>query len=139
MQSPSTAVAKEGGSSPTDQQSETMSSTSLLLLQRPPSPASVCCRYTDVKRKEDRSTFIRPHEGLFGLREWLDEGVNFKVPDWVNFWFLLGAALCPVPCSLAGGLRGLRRAQGAGRACKLEGAFAATCPALPPLSPGLAT
>ena len=32
-----------------------------------------------MKRKEDRSTFIRPHEGLFGLREWLEEGVNFKV------------------------------------------------------------
>ena len=37
------------------------------------------CRYTDVKRKEDRSTFIRPHEGLFGLREWIEEGVDFKV------------------------------------------------------------
>lgn len=36
-------------------------------------------RYTDVKRKEDRSTFIRPHEGLFGLREWVEEGIDFKV------------------------------------------------------------
>jgi HB1, ASXL, restriction endonuclease HTH domain len=26
--------------------------------------------YTDVKRKEGLSIFIRPHEGLFGLREW---------------------------------------------------------------------
>lgn len=32
-----------------------------------------------MKRKEDRSTFVRPHEGLFGLREWLEEGVEFKV------------------------------------------------------------
>ena len=52
--------------------------------------------YTDVKRKEDRSTFIRPHEGLFGLREWLEEGVDFKVPDWVNFRFL-GPARLPPP------------------------------------------
>ena len=36
-------------------------------------------RYTDVKRKEDRSTFIRPHKGLFGLREWMEEGIDFKV------------------------------------------------------------
>jgi hypothetical protein len=26
--------------------------------------------YTDVKRKERTSVFIRPVEGLFGLREW---------------------------------------------------------------------
>lgn len=38
-----------------------------------------CCRYTDVKRKEDRSLFIRPHEGLFGLREWIDEGIEYHV------------------------------------------------------------
>lgn len=30
--------------------------------------------YTDVKRKEEFSVFIRPSEGLFGLREWLDQG-----------------------------------------------------------------
>ena len=35
--------------------------------------------YTDVKRKEGQSVFIRPHEGLFGLREWNDEGVQFLV------------------------------------------------------------
>ena len=28
--------------------------------------------YTDIKRKEGESTFIRPKEGLFGLREWDD-------------------------------------------------------------------
>ena len=36
--------------------------------------------YTDVKRKEGHSIFIRPHEGLFGLREWADKGLVFKVP-----------------------------------------------------------
>ena len=35
--------------------------------------------YTDVKRKESNSVFIRPHEGLFGLREWADKGLVFKV------------------------------------------------------------
>lgn len=36
--------------------------------------------YTDVKRKESNSVFIRPHEGLFGLREWADKGLVFKDP-----------------------------------------------------------
>ncbi|KAL4526428.1 hypothetical protein Ndes2526A_g00878 [Nannochloris sp. 'desiccata'] len=31
--------------------------------------------YTDIKRKEGHSLFVRPREGLFGLREWIDEGV----------------------------------------------------------------
>ena len=39
-----------------------------------------------MKRKEDRSTFIRPHEGLFGLREWAEEGVEYEV----RFLGLLG-------------------------------------------------
>ncbi len=30
--------------------------------------------YTDVKRKPETSVFTRPEEGLFGLREWEDEG-----------------------------------------------------------------
>lgn len=30
--------------------------------------------YTDVRKKADASIFIRPTEGLFGLREWLEEG-----------------------------------------------------------------
>lgn len=30
--------------------------------------------YTDIKRKGDESLFIRPSEGLFGLRKWLLEG-----------------------------------------------------------------
>lgn len=30
--------------------------------------------YTDVKRKPETSVFTRPEEGLFGLREWDDEG-----------------------------------------------------------------
>lgn len=35
--------------------------------------------YTDIKRKEGQSIFIRPHEGLFGLREWIEQGVAFQV------------------------------------------------------------
>lgn len=35
--------------------------------------------YTDIKRKEGRSIFIKPHEGLFGLREWWDMGYRFLV------------------------------------------------------------
>lgn len=35
--------------------------------------------YTDIKRKEGQSVFIRPHEGLFGLREWVEQGVAFQV------------------------------------------------------------
>eukprot|EP00887_Chlorella_sp_A99_P008047 scaffold12.g8047.t1 len=37
--------------------------------------------YTDIKRKarfEGHSVFIRPHEGLFGLREWIEQGVVFQ-------------------------------------------------------------
>eukprot|EP00798_Chlamydomonas_sp_ICE-L_P013473 gene13473-19333_t len=30
--------------------------------------------YTDIKRKLDQSVFTRPQEGLFGLREWIEEG-----------------------------------------------------------------
>lgn len=44
-------------------------------------PYIVCptCSYTDIKRKEGQSVFIRPHEGLFGLREWIEQGVAFQV------------------------------------------------------------
>lgn len=49
-----------------------------------------------MKRKEDRSTFIRPHEGLFGLREWLEEGVNFRVSEFLE-------AKAPRDCALAEG------------------------------------
>ena len=35
--------------------------------------------YTDVKRKEGRSAFWRPAEGLFGLRTWAEAGMTFKV------------------------------------------------------------
>ena len=30
--------------------------------------------YGDIKRKDRKSLFVRPQEGLFGLREWLDGG-----------------------------------------------------------------
>ncbi len=35
--------------------------------------------YTDIKKKEGASIFIRPHEGLFGLREWLARDMNIEV------------------------------------------------------------
>ena len=37
--------------------------------------------YTDVKRKsrDGTSTFIRPHEGLFGLREWIQRSIPYQV------------------------------------------------------------
>ena len=35
--------------------------------------------YTDVKRKEGRSAFWRPAEGLFGLRSWAEAGMAFRV------------------------------------------------------------
>jgi hypothetical protein len=37
--------------------------------------------YGDVKKKLSASQFTRPHEGLFGLREWISEG--FFPPGWV--------------------------------------------------------
>jgi hypothetical protein len=36
--------------------------------------------YTDIKRKEGHSLFVRPREGLFGLREWVEEGVITITP-----------------------------------------------------------
>lgn len=36
--------------------------------------------YTDLKRRDVHSIFIRPHEGLFGLREWTtEEDAHFEV------------------------------------------------------------
>ena len=36
--------------------------------------------YTDLKRRDTNSIFIRPHEGLFGLREWTsEENGHFEV------------------------------------------------------------
>lgn len=46
--------------------------------------------YTDIKRKEGQSVFIRPHEGLFGLREWIEQGVAFQASGawrWSWWWF----------------------------------------------------
>jgi hypothetical protein len=37
--------------------------------------------YGDVKKKLSASQFTRPHEGLFGLREWMSEG--FFPPGWI--------------------------------------------------------
>ncbi|EIE25548.1 hypothetical protein COCSUDRAFT_61750 [Coccomyxa subellipsoidea C-169] len=45
---------------------------------RTPEATMASALYTDVKRKGNKSVFTRPQEGLFGLREWEDEGF---VPD----------------------------------------------------------
>ncbi len=42
--------------------------------------------YTDIKKKEGASIFIRPHEGLFGLREWLAKDMNFEVGQVSATW-----------------------------------------------------
>jgi hypothetical protein len=47
--------------------------------------------YTDIKRKELSSVFIRPREGLFGLREWETKGIKYKVCASCWFW---GLFLC---------------------------------------------
>ena len=31
--------------------------------------------YSDIKRNDNTSIFIRPQEGMFGLREWVDQGI----------------------------------------------------------------
>ena len=37
--------------------------------------------YTDIKRREECSVFIRPHEGLFGLREWVKPVADGVTPQ----------------------------------------------------------
>ena len=51
------------------------------VLGKTPEATMASAMYTDVKRKgaEGTSTFIRPHEGLFGLREWVDRNIPFQV------------------------------------------------------------
>jgi hypothetical protein len=56
--------------------------------------------YTDIKRKEGQSIFIRPHEGLFGLREWIEQGVAFQVGGGAAAW---GRALAGWVCVSEGG------------------------------------
>jgi hypothetical protein len=36
--------------------------------------------YGDIKRKDKLSLFVRPQEGLFGLREWIEEGLLPPLP-----------------------------------------------------------
>ncbi|KAK9834831.1 hypothetical protein WJX81_002117 [Elliptochloris bilobata] len=43
----------------------------ILCRGKTPGATMASALYSDVKRKEGASAFIRPHEGLFGLREWL--------------------------------------------------------------------
>ena len=35
--------------------------------------------YTDIKKYREQSTFIKPREGLFGLRDWNQEGCDILV------------------------------------------------------------
>lgn len=51
------------------------------MMGKTPEATMASAMYTDVKRKghEGTSTFIRPHEGLFGLREWQEKGIAYKV------------------------------------------------------------
>lgn len=37
--------------------------------------------YGDIKRQNAHSLFIRPQEGLFGLREWVEQGYLPPLPD----------------------------------------------------------
>ena len=37
--------------------------------------------YGDVKRRDPTSVFVRPKEGLFGLREWVEQGLLDPAPD----------------------------------------------------------
>ncbi|KFM29146.1 hypothetical protein F751_5502 [Auxenochlorella protothecoides] len=37
--------------------------------------------YGDIKRRDHKSVFIRPQEGLFGLKEWIDQGYLPPMPD----------------------------------------------------------
>ena len=46
---------------------------------RTPEATMASAMYTDIKRKEDRAVFIRPHEGLFGLREWIENDTPYEV------------------------------------------------------------
>ena len=50
------------------------------VMGKTPEATMASAMYTDVKRKghEGTSTFIRPHEGLFGLRVWQEQGLPYK-------------------------------------------------------------
>ena len=60
------------------------------VMGKTPEATMASAMYTDVKRKghEGTSIFIRPHEGLFGLRQWVDQGIAYEVRG-----CLLGPAL----------------------------------------------
>ena len=88
--------------------------------------------YTDVKRKEATSIFIRPHEGLFGLREWAEQGIAFEVraplaplllfpsgASYVQAWHdnMLLAHCLTVPCTVLSGDPRCSASLSARRAC----------------------
>ena len=44
-----------------------------------PEATMAAALYTDIKKYRNYSTFIKPREGLFGLREWVSEDCNILV------------------------------------------------------------
>ena len=46
-----------------------------------PEATMAAALYTDIKKYRKQSTFIKPREGLFGLRDWLQEDVSILVCD----------------------------------------------------------
>ena len=77
--------------------------------------------YTDVKRKGQRSAFVRLGEGLFGLRAWLAPGgADALLPD-VDAGTLGGAAEVAAA---------VRRARGEGRGARERGRAQERAPAL---------
>lgn len=48
---------------------------------RTPEATMASSLYGDIKRRDHKSVFIRPQEGLFGLKEWIDQGYLPPMPD----------------------------------------------------------
>ena len=68
-------VSAAEGSPPADLACRVALERALINCQgKTPEATMASALYTDVKRKGDQSVFTRPEEGLFGLREWEDEG-----------------------------------------------------------------
>ena len=44
-----------------------------------PEATMAAALYTDIKKYREQSTFIKPREGLFGLRDWTQEGCEILV------------------------------------------------------------
>ena len=51
-----------------------------------PEATMAAALYTDIKKYREQSTFIKPREGLFGLRDWNQEGCDILVSRAQNAW-----------------------------------------------------